>query len=77
MINARSRDARCEGRSGQCESKSDAAACEQNCGGGVRGGARRHTPLSRRMNKLLSEPPHPFNPTSQRGLRFDGPLAIW
>lgn len=66
MINARSRDARCEGRSGQRESKSDAAACEQNCGGGLRGGGgggggRRHTPLSRRMNKLLSEPPHPFN----------------
>lgn len=45
MINARSRDARCEGRSGQRESKSDAAACEQNCGGGVRGGERAVTHL--------------------------------
>lgn len=41
MINARSRDALREGRSGQCKSKSDAAACKQNCGrrgGGFKGG---------------------------------------
>lgn len=46
MINARGWDALREGRSGQRKSKSDAAACEQNCGrkgGGLKSGGVSHT----------------------------------